>query len=307
MKKLSEITNPRPAPGHTPDLASYDAIVVSTSAGKDSQAMLSLVVDLATRLGIKDRVIAVHSDLGRVEWEGTRDLAEEQARYFEVEFRVTSRIGGVAAKNSKTYKAGEVYGDILDYSLHRNAFPDMSSRWCTSEFKRSPIQKVYTQVAKEWKAAHPHANRPCRILDCQGLRAEESPARKKKAAFGERIRTRTQHVDTWLPVHHWKVAEVWGEINRSGAPYHYAYDLGMPRLSCVFCIFAPKPCMVLAGRHNRKLLDEYVEVEHKTGYTWRKDWSIESVRDAIEAGERGEAADFDDHGCSSMGLGDWNM
>jgi 3'-phosphoadenosine 5'-phosphosulfate sulfotransferase (PAPS reductase)/FAD synthetase len=306
MQKLTDITNPRPQADYTPDLASYDAIVVSTSAGKDSQATLSLVVDLATQLGIKDRVIAVHADLGRVEWEGTRELAERQAEYFGVEFRVTSRIGGVAAKDSKTYKAGEVYGDILDYSLHRNAFPDMSSRWCTSEFKRSPIQRVYTQVAKEWREKTGE-RRPCRILDCQGLRAEESPARKKKQAFSERIRTRTQHVDTWLPVHHWLVAEVWGEINRSGAPYHYAYNLGMPRLSCVFCIFAPKACMVLAGRHNRALLDEYIEVERKTGYSWRKDWTIESVRDAIEAGERGEATDFDDHGCSGMGLGDWNM
>ena len=52
----------------TPDLKSYDFIVINTSAGKDSQAMMEYVMGLAKEAGITDRVIAVHCDLGRVEW-----------------------------------------------------------------------------------------------------------------------------------------------------------------------------------------------------------------------------------------------
>ena len=40
-------------------------------------------------------------------------------------------------------------------------------------------------------------------------------------------------------------------IRRSGVPYHYAYDFGMPRLSCMFCFYAPKSALRLAGSHNR--------------------------------------------------------
>ncbi|MEW1568446.1 hypothetical protein AB0454_36395 [Streptomyces sp. NPDC093509] len=57
-----------------------DWIVVSSSGGKDSQAMLSYVVQRARALGMLDKVVVVHADLGRAEWGGTRELAELQAR-----------------------------------------------------------------------------------------------------------------------------------------------------------------------------------------------------------------------------------
>lgn len=62
------------------DLASFDCIVINTSAGKDSQAMMDYVVGLARAAGVLHKVIAVHADLGRVEWKGTRELAETHAK-----------------------------------------------------------------------------------------------------------------------------------------------------------------------------------------------------------------------------------
>jgi len=62
-----------------PDLTDFDLVLVNTSGGKDSQAMLHYLVTLAREQGALDRLVAVHADLGRVEWEGTRELAREQA------------------------------------------------------------------------------------------------------------------------------------------------------------------------------------------------------------------------------------
>ena len=62
----------------TPHLADYDVILLNTSAGKDSQAMMDLVVAQARAEGVVGRLIAVHCDLGDVEWPGTRHLAAEQ-------------------------------------------------------------------------------------------------------------------------------------------------------------------------------------------------------------------------------------
>ena len=42
-----------------------DVIFVSHSGGKDSQAMLAQLV----RLGLKDKIVLVHADLGDMEWE----------------------------------------------------------------------------------------------------------------------------------------------------------------------------------------------------------------------------------------------
>ena len=48
------MTNP------SPDLTTYDQILVNSSAGKDSQAMLDVVNEQAEAAGVKDRVVVVH-------------------------------------------------------------------------------------------------------------------------------------------------------------------------------------------------------------------------------------------------------
>lgn len=266
------------------NLTKYDIIAISSSAGKDSQAMLDYVHRLAMSQGVASRLVVIHADLGEVEWPGTHELAEQQATAYGVRFIVTSRIGGTARRTGKVYKAGDEYGSILDYAERRGSWPDNKNRWCTSEFKRGPILRTYTALAKEWRQ-RAGEKRPCRILDCMGLRADESPARAKKVVFSERKRTRTQAIDSWLPIHHWTKEMVWDTIHASQVPYHYAYDLGMPRLSCVFCIFAPKAALITAGKANKELLEEYVRIEKKIDHTFRHKFSLAEVLEAVEADE----------------------
>ena len=68
-------------------------------------------------------------------------------------------------------------------------------------------------------------------------------------------------------------------------PHHRAYDLGMPRLSCVLCIFAPRDALILAGLHNPALLADYVAVENQIGHTFRQDQTLVEIQSAIAAGE----------------------
>lgn len=285
-----------------PDLRAYDWIAVSSSAGKDSQAMLDRVVALARRADALDRVVVIHADLGRVEWQGTGELAREQAEAYGVRFELTSRIGGESRIDGKVYRKGERFGDLLDYAERRGAWPSNTNRWCTSDFKRGPILRVFTKLASEWRervtGGAGGACRPCRILDCMGLRADESPARAKKLAFVERSRSRTQEIDTWLPIHGWTEAQVWECIRRSGVRHHPAYDAGMPRLSCVFCIFAPRAALMIAGRENPELLDEYVRVERKIDHTFRHGFAIADVQSALAQGANVDASEL--HGA-------WNM
>ena len=50
-----------------PDLCCYDIILVNSSAGKDSQASLDVVVAAARQAEVLDRVVVVHADLGEAE------------------------------------------------------------------------------------------------------------------------------------------------------------------------------------------------------------------------------------------------
>jgi len=281
-------------------LLDWDIILISVSGGKDSQVMLDEIYVQASELGILDRLVAVHADLGKdVEWPGTSELVEEQCAHYNVPLHIVTRIGGIAAKTGKTYEKGEEYGDLTDYAERRGSWPDSQNRWCTSEFKRAPIQKLMTQVAREWRE-RTGLKRACRILDCMGFRSEESPARRKREVFSRRTKVCTgrKEVWTWLPIQKWTLDQVWTRIKATGVRYHKAYDLGMPRLSCVLCIFAPKKALILAGKHNREILDYYVLVEKATGHTFRQDVTLEEIQRAVIADE--EVGKIEDGG-------DWNM
>jgi 3'-phosphoadenosine 5'-phosphosulfate sulfotransferase (PAPS reductase)/FAD synthetase len=92
-------------------------------------------------------------------------------------------------------------------------------------------------------------------------------------------------VHDWLPLHAWTTSEVWQRIRASGVRHHYAYDLGMPRLSCCFCIFSPRSALLLAGKHNPELLAEYVALERKIKHRFRLELPLADVQAALDAGE----------------------
>lgn len=298
-------------------LAAYDWIVINSSAGKDSQAMLDHVVKLAEAQGVKDRVVVVHCDLGEEEWKGTKELAEEQARHYGVRFEVVKRKqGGILqhvldrhetlvkqGKNSppwpdsgnrwctSDHKRGQVstlFTKLTQETVKKGVppWPSNTNRWCTSHHKQNQVSRLMTQLAGESRAARGKGHR-VRILNCMGMRSGESCARSKLLPFkldarntnGRRI------VHIWLPLFSWTVEDVWARIREAGTKHHYAYDLGMPRLSCCFCIFAPKAALMLAGKHNPELLGRYCEVEHKTGFTFRKELPLVEIRSALARGE----------------------
>lgn len=254
---------------HSPDLGSYDIILINTSGGKDSQAMMDEVYRLAVEVGVTDRLIAVHADLGRVEWEGTKALAAKQAEQYGIRFEVVQRDG-----------------DLLDQIIDRRisldakgktsapAWPSSAARFCTSDQKTSQVTKLITALVRESGIT----GRQVRVLNCLGIRAQESPARAKKVAFGQDCATNgKRQVDRWLPIFDWTEDEVWGRIKESGVSYHPAYDLGMSRLSCVFCVFASKRDLTIAAKHNPELAREYAEVEIQVRSTFRADLSMTDI------------------------------
>ncbi len=265
-----------------PDLASYDVILVNSSAGKDSQAMLDVVVEQAAAAGVRDRIVVVHCDLGRAEWPGTRELAMEHAQHYGLKWAVVRArqdlLEGIRARRR-----------ALDASGRKDtpAWPSPTERYCTSGWKRGPVRALMTKLADEH-----HGNKlrrvlaPFRTLNCLGMRAEESTARSKLVPF-QRDRGASngrRHVDTWLPIHGWYLDEVWARCRQVGTRIHYAYALGMPRVSCCLCIFAPREALLLAGRHNPELLAEYVAIEEETGHTFKPRLSLRVLRDELRAG-----------------------
>ena len=241
-----------------PDLSTYDVILANSSGGKDSSVMLDYLVAYADTFGVRDRIVVVHADLGRMEWAGVRELAHRQAERYGLRFVVVA------------YKGG----DLLTYVRRRGMWPSSQARWCTSDLKRGPITTTMTSLVRQLDL-----NRQARILNCMGMRAQESKSRAKKKpfTFNGRASNGKRHVDDWLPIHSWTADAVWQRIHEGGIPFHPAYSAGMPRLSCSFCVLASKSALVLAAQLRPDLAAEYLAVEIETGHRFRQDISMAEI------------------------------
>lgn len=259
-----------------PDLGSYDWVLINSSGGKDSQVMLDEVYWQAIRAGVTiDRLVVVHADLGKtpegndIEWPGTAELAERQARHYGLRF----------------IKIGRPQGDLLSHVQERGMWPSSTTRYCTSDHKRGQIRKVMTALVNE----HPARRyRRVRILNCMGFRREESPARRKKQPFvenGPASNKTKRQVDEWLPVLEWTLGDVWRRIHDTGVPHHPVYDTGMPRLSCSLCVLASKPALVKAVQLRPELADEYHRTEQAIGHRFTDAHSMADLIVEADAAE----------------------
>lgn len=230
-------------PGQVQSLVERGALfVVNHSGGKDSQAMFAY---LAARIP-RAQLVVVHADLGRVEWAGAQE-------------HIKATIGGVPLHVCKARR------DLLQMIRERGMFPSPSQRQCTSDLKRGPIEKVVRHLVK---ARMDRDERGAYIVvNCMGMRAEESSSRAKLVAFkfSEGNSKAGREWYDWLPIHDWLVGEVFAEIKAAGQEPHPVYAKGMSRFSCCFCIMASQHDLRTAAQLNPSLYREYVLLEREIG------------------------------------------
>ncbi|MGK7945057.1 MAG: phosphoadenosine phosphosulfate reductase family protein, partial [Microcystaceae cyanobacterium] len=276
----------------TPLLANKDCLLaIGISGGKDSQAMLNYLKHLSTTHNWRCKLLAIHADLGRLEWQQTPQFVEHLCEEAGIELVV------VKAKD-----------DLLDgwrnryYKLKtekNNSIPFWSSaasRYCTSNYKIAPINKYLRQYQL--------------VINAIGLRSEESTGRSKKpvlkvrnistsSLFAKYCDLKTKKVREsplspedawtvwnqkgrkgrfcldWLPIHDWELEKVWNWCGTStsewqrrrklpdedallGWPAHPAYALGNERLSCQFCVLGSQNDLSNGKRYNPELFTELV-------------------------------------------------
>lgn len=227
-------------------IAAGALFVANHSGGKDSQAQLIRLLERVPSA----QMIVVHASLGPMEWAGAMELARDQAAAAGLTF--------IIAEAKKTLL--EMVERRFESRPEVPSWPSASTRQCTSDLKRGPIQREVRRYAK--------ANGYKLIVNCLGLRAEESPGRRKRAVFSKMgISNSVLTWYEWLPVHDMSTSKVFETIRVAGQEPHYAYALGNDRLSCVFCLFGSKGDLRNGRRHRPELLQQYDAMEKHTGYT----------------------------------------
>ena len=256
---------------------------LSVSGGKDSQAMLTTVVNWLRSINYPESLFfAIHADLGRMEWSMTGAFCAQLCRDLGVPL--------VTVRREK--------GDLLDRFRERMTQLDGTgkpfwasprARYCTSDLKTRPIDQYLRQFTE--------------VVNVMGLRADESTSRSKKPCVEIRdsITTRSRTALNWNPILHFSVADVFETGGNTmqdleTARFHYrllgevpaywkfhpAYAMGNDRLSCFACIMGSLNDLKNGIRHHPELADELIEMETVSGFSFQQGRSLGSVRRSLE-------------------------
>jgi len=249
---------------------------VSHSGGKDSQAQYAYI----NKHVPTNQIIVIHSDLGKVEWTGVQK---------HINATIVHPLHVVVQNETK---------DFLEMVRLRGMFPSPLYRQCTNDLKVGPINKLIRKIMKEKESLLG--------VNCTGIRADESGPRKKKIlamveetglamTYNKKLtifdrndcpegnldkkgrvkrlkdytspKAGKRIVHDWLPIADWTTNEVFQAIHAVGQRPHWAYEAGMTRLSCCFCIMGNKSDLRTSAKHNGVLLREIVALEVEIGHT----------------------------------------
>lgn len=218
-------------------------IVINFSGGKDSSAMLAYICEKYPD-AIKHCVFA---DTG---WE--HPDAEAWSRMVCAMFGLELHVVKAAKK------------DFMSMVERRGMFPGMAQRQCTSDLKRDPISK--------WIRANCKSNL---VVSAMGLRAEESPARKKRKRLS-RIKRQTNGKRTvweWLPIQDWSETKVLSYLEEKDIPLHPVYKY-LKRFSCRVCIFMTKHDVRQVSVNDPQAIEIISDLEDKIGFTMFNGYTI---------------------------------
>jgi len=219
------------------------ALIVNMSGGKDSVRMLGYLCEKYPSV----KKYAVYADTGfeHVKPISAEDWARERCATFGVELFVVRN-------PNKTY---------LEMVERRKMFPSATTRQCTSDLKRGPIQTWIRRAVKGGLI------KESIIVNCMGIRAAESSARakqkplKKNAALSKAGRV----VWDWLPIFRMSLEEVLDWHRRTDTPFHpvYVYAGGyLRRFSCRVCIFSTTADLHAIYNNDREGFDKVAAIRN---------------------------------------------
>lgn len=268
-------------------------LLISHSAGKDSTAMLTVVMALHDREGWHCRVKVVHQDLGRMEWHETLPECERQAAAHHLDLIVQRHhehdlLAGIERRMARRPEAPP--------------FPSSAARYCTSSWKRDACSK--------WIRNNIADGEGCVVA--MGLRADESSARAGKPTHqlrtGANAPRKNRTVYDWNPLLHFREADVWAVIGYSmqeiinlrlrvqswrdkgaygqalmsrvkalGLPFHPAYALGNERVSCAMCVLACRTDLANGAEFRPDTYQRLVEIEQESGFAFQQNKPLSEV------------------------------
>lgn len=228
-----------------------EVVFCSHSGGKDSQAMLALMI----RMGLKDKIVLVHSDLADMEWEEMKPWIE-------------------SISNGIPCNVVQSEMDFFEMVRKYQRLPSGNMQFCTDFLKITPIEAFIHDYMYKNELTH--------AINATGMRASESKRRAKKAegffshaipllksGMQKPVKHKAHKILDWMPIFFYSDDEVFQEIKLAGQVPHKIYSQGFSRLSCVFCVNGRIGEHKLASTMRPKLARKMANLEREIGKTIR--------------------------------------
>lgn len=228
------------------------AFVVNMSGGKDSVRMLGFLCERFPE--IPKYVVMADTGFEHEKPVSAQDWARERTAAFGLELHVVKNA-------SKTY---------LEMVERRGKFPAPGLRQCTSDLKRDPIN---TWIRRSVKSGLIKAKV---IINCTGIRAEESAARSKQRPLSRnrKLSVAGRCVWNWMPIFRLSLEDVLSWHSQTATPFHpvYTYAGGyLKRFSCRLCIFATNDDLRAIHANDRESFELVAGLEERIGQSMRTD------------------------------------
>lgn len=211
-------------------------LVINFSGGKDSSAMLALLCERYPHL----EKHVVFADTG---WEHVDAI--EWSKSIVERFGLPLHI----VRNPNK--------DFFSMVRHRGKFPSPNQRQCTSDLKRGPIQTWIRRNVSD----------PV-VINCMGLRAEESPARAKKLRMSrnKKLTNGKRIVWDWLPIQDWTTNQVLVFLAKRNIPLHPVYRY-LNRFSCRVCIYMTRDNLLAVKANDPDAFLKIANLEEEIDFT----------------------------------------
>ena len=245
--------------------------VINHSGGKDSQVMTIRLFEIIPTT----QVLVIHADLPGADWKGIWEHIKATA-VDNSPYEIQARKCVAVNRNDKE----KTFFDLVD---SRKRWPSPTTRNCTSDLKRGPIEKVIRHYINENSLSG-------LVVNCMGIRAEEGKINKDGRASGRAMGLDKKHYKAtsetitliydkrnsragreyyqYYPIFDIKLQEIWDTIKEAGQTPHWAYSKGMTRLSCMFCIMASAHDLTIAAKLVPDVYKQYCDKEKELDFTF---------------------------------------
>ncbi|MFF5188665.1 phosphoadenosine phosphosulfate reductase [Streptomyces sp. NPDC000345] len=275
-----------------------DIYILNLSGGKDGPRAAALALDAARAAGVEDRVYTIHASLGPLEWPAVTVDGVRYPGSSELAALHSRALGVPPERHIEVRRARELEGervpyDLLTYIAERGDWPWKGVLPCRSDWKTGLIYGAFSAMVRDRKK---QLGRPVVCANVLGIRADESPDRKKRLAFRTTTDNTARVVHEWSPAHQVTTQEVKDWTDEQGLPHQWCYDShpgagdwkGSSRCSCSLCVLASQRDLLLAVKRRPQLAELYALVERVRGVPFNPNTSMAEL---IERASRPGAPD----------------